>query len=70
MAAERAECQERSRPGLGPEAMDKNEKEVSLQEELSADTNPGPETERPYSIYTLREKWFIVSMASLAAFFR
>ncbi|KAF8445568.1 major facilitator superfamily domain-containing protein [Boletus edulis BED1] len=27
------------------------------------------EVERPYSIYTLSEKWFIVSMASLAALF-
>lgn len=26
--------------------------------------------EKPYSIYTLSEKWFIVSMASVAALFR
>ena len=28
------------------------------------------EAQKPYSIYTLPEKWFIVSMASLAALFR
>ena len=27
-------------------------------------------TEKPYSIYTTSEKWFIVSVASLAALFR
>lgn len=28
------------------------------------------EAEKPYSIYTFSEKWFIVSMASLAALLR
>ena len=28
------------------------------------------EAEKPYSIYTSSEKWFIVSVASLAALFR
>jgi len=64
MAVEQVECQEPendflSRPELGSSVLNK-------------DLGPGikQEAERSYSIYTLSEKWFIVSMASLAALFR
>jgi hypothetical protein len=47
--------------------LDKN-KELALPGDPDAGIKQ--EAEKPYSIYTLSEKWFIVSMASLAALFR
>lgn len=73
MAVEQTGCQEPgndglSRPGSDSEVMDNDKEGIVLSREPS--TRIEQEAEQPYSIYTLSEKWFIVSMASLAALFR
>lgn len=73
MAVERVERQEPvndclSCPELGSGVLGKDKKELAFPEDPDAGIKQ--EAENPYSIYTLSEKWFIVSMASLAALFR
>ena len=68
MAIEQVERQEPendclSCPKLSSEIPDKDKEELAL----ARDPDTGI---TPYSIYTHSEKWFIVSMASLAALFR
>lgn len=72
MAVELVERQESgghslSCPNLGPEIMDIDKGLVVFK---GPDSSVKQETEKPYSIYTLSEKWFIVFLASLAALFR
>lgn len=68
MAVERAESESAcpSRP-LGSEVTDKHNTKLVPPKEPDVIKQ---EAEKPYSIYTLSEKWYIVSMASLAALFR
>lgn len=60
-----------SRPALDSEVVlsryDAEESRIPQHKEPSADTE---QVEKPYSIYTSSEKWFIVSVASLGALFR
>ena len=37
---------------------------------LSSTSHTGPDVDKPYSIYTAREKWFIVAVSAFAAIFR
>lgn len=71
MAVERVERQKPclSRPELDSElVIDKDDRESIPSKEPDAGIEQ--QAEKPYSIYTLSEKWFIVSMASVAALFR
>lgn len=38
--------------------------------DVTHEQNPPETVERPYSVYTTGEKWFIVMMSGLAAMFR
>lgn len=77
MAIERVERQEPEggclshRAGLGSgRVMDKDNTGDSIAPLERPDAGIELRAEKPYSIYTLSEKWFIVSMASVAALFR
>ncbi|KAH0838000.1 major facilitator superfamily domain-containing protein [Lanmaoa asiatica] len=57
-----------SRPEPGSETVTSLKDNRGLDPPKESDASK-QEAEKPYSIYTLSEKWFIVSMASLAALF-
>lgn len=76
MTVEQVETQDSAHGSLSPPGFDlevtlfkDNTEELgALPKELGTDSKR--EAEKAYGVYHPTEKWFIVSMASLAAFFR